>query len=212
MLAAVVHLKLATHLMSGWLAAAAPLPMPVPAVEIALAFDQQAASPVEVPIYDVNRRVASTIVVDRDGSYTPAMAKQIAHVFRCRTEREHVIARRTLAMLAALSEHYAGHPIDLVSGYRVRRGESMTSPHRGARAIDFRIRGVPLREVRDWLWNHYTEVGIGWYPEKQFIHMDARPTEHDIAWTFYNGYNHYNPGWSFTARAKSSGIKRGPGV
>ncbi len=194
MLAALVHVKLAAHLMSGWLAASAPVPLP--AASIAIAIDQRAATPVEIPIYDVNRHVTNTIVVNRDGTYTPAMAKKIAHVFRCRTEHEHVIAHRTLAMLAAMSDRYAPHPIALISGYRVRRGESWTSPHRHARAIDFRIEGIDLSEVRDWLWNTYRDVGIGWYPAKQFIHMDSRRV--DMSWTYIRGLNHYDPGWSWT--------------
>ena len=36
-----------------------------------------------------------------------------------------------------------------MSAYRVQRGESLTSPHRDARALDFRIRGVQL-QVRDY--------------------------------------------------------------
>ena len=211
MLAAIIHLKLATHLMSGWVANSMPVPMP--AAVIALAFDAHIASPVEISIHDINRRDGwSTIVVERDGSYDAPMKKKIAHVFRCTTEAEHVIARKTLAMLAAVSERYAGHQIELVSGYRVRRGESMTSPHRDARAIDFRVEGVPLPEIRDWLWRTYTEVGIGWYPFDHFIHMDTRPTMNDTSWTDMGTRYYYNPPWSITARAPQPTVPRGPGV
>jgi len=114
--------------------------------------------------------------------------------------RERPIARRTLAMLADLAEKYESKTIEFVSAYRVQAGESATSPHRDARAIDFRIRGTKLTEVRDYLWRKYTDVGVGWYPSEQFIHMDTRPQIHDTAWTFMSGENHYHPYWAEVAR------------
>jgi uncharacterized protein YcbK (DUF882 family) len=209
MLATVIHLKFATTLMSGWVSAASPIPMP--AAVMAVAFESHVASPIEVPLYDQNRRVSATVVIERDGSTDAETAKQLTYLFRCRTDRQHPIAKKTLSMLASLAERYE-RPIEFVSAYRVQRGESRTSPHRDARAIDFRIRGVPLREVRDYLWRTYTEVGIGWYPGEQFIHMDSRPTMHDTAWTMMNGRNHYKPYWSELARREAPPVRRRPGV
>jgi uncharacterized protein YcbK (DUF882 family) len=126
---------------------------------------------------------------------------EINHLFRCRkTEREGHIARKTLAMLADVADRYEGDTIEFVSVYRVQRGESSTSPHRAARAIDFRIRGRSLREIRDYLWRNYVEAGIGWYPSEQFLHMDSRPGQADMSWTFVHGVNHYHPSWDFLAR------------
>lgn len=195
----ILELKLATMTMASWMAASSPVPLP--AQTVALAMQGRAAAPVEVKLYDENLRVHATVVLERDGSAEPAMAKQVTHLFRCRfTGYEHPISQRTLAMLADVAERYEGQTIEFVSALRVRRGESYTSPHRAARAIDFRIRGVQLREIRDYLWRKYTEVGIGWYPGEQFIHMDSRPTMHDTAWTFLRGKNQYNPYWSELAR------------
>nr|MBA2544136.1 DUF882 domain-containing protein [Deltaproteobacteria bacterium] len=89
------------------------------------------------------------------------------------------------------------------------------SPHRSARAIDFRIRGVPLREIRDWVWRHYSGVGIGWYPGDQFLHVDSR--DQDTAWTeIRGGVNDYKPYWAVQARevapSPRSLARRGPGV
>jgi len=162
---------------------------------------ERAASPVEVRLFDENLQVSATVGIHRDGAMDDATAAEVKHLFRCRsTNREHAIARGTLAMLADLAEKYESRTIEFVSVYRVQQGESSTSPHRAARAIDFRIRGVQLREIRDYLWRKYTEVGIGWYPTEQFIHMDTRPTLHDTAWTFLSGANHYHPYWAELAR------------
>jgi len=199
MVPGILEIKLATTLMAGWMAAASPVPIPAQAV--ALMMEAKAATPVEVKLYDENLRVSATVVLNRDGTADPETKQQVTNLFRCRvTNRSHAIARRTLAMLADVADRYEGRTIEFVSAYRVQRGESKTSPHRDARAIDFRIRGIKLRDLRDYLWRTYSEVGIGWYPGEQFIHMDTRPTLHDTAWTFLNGDNKYKPYWAELAR------------
>jgi uncharacterized protein YcbK (DUF882 family) len=199
MITGILEVKLATTLMASWLAATSPLPLP--ASTVAMALTSRVAAPVEVKLFDENLRVSSSVVVRRDGSADPETRKAVTHLFRCRvTNREYPIAQRTLAMLAELADRYEGKTIEFVSAYRVQRGESYTSPHRNARAIDFRIRGMQLRDIRDYLWRNFSEVGVGWYPSEQFIHMDTRPTMHDTAWTFLNGKNRYKPYWAELAR------------
>jgi len=78
------------------------------------------------------------------------------------------------------------------------------------RAIDFRVKGVKLTDIRDYLWSHYEEVGVGWYPNESFIHIDSRTGENACAWTFYNGDNHYHPYWAEVARQPKQEHK--PGV
>ena len=199
MLPIILKLKLATAAAAGLAAAATPVAVPADALAIAVA--ERTAAPIEVKLYDENLQVSATVGIRRDGTMDDATAAEVKHLFRCRTTgRQHVIARRTLAMLADLADKYESRTIEFVSVYRVQDGESPTSPHRDARAIDFRIRGVPLTQIRDYLWRTYTEVGIGWYPAEQFIHMDSRPTLHDTAWTFLAGENHYHPYWAEVAR------------
>ena len=199
MLPILLKLKLATAAAAGLAASAGP--MPAPGVAVAAIVVERAASPVEVKLYDENLQVNATVGIYRDGRMDAATAAQVKHLFRCRqTSRERPIAARTLAMLADIAEKYESRTIEFVSVYRVQQGESPTSPHRDARAIDFRIRGVPLTQIRDYLWRTYSEVGIGWYPAEQFIHMDSRPNLHDTAWTFLTGVNHYHPYWAEAAR------------
>ena len=199
MLPIVLKLKLATAAAVGLAASASPIP--VSAEALAMVVVDRAALPVEVKLFDENLHVSATVGIRRDGTMDDATAAEVKHLLRCRkTNREHSIARRTLAMLADVAERYESRTIELVSAYRVQRGESSTSPHRDARAIDFRIRGIQLREIRDYLWRTYTQVGVGWYPSEQFIHMDSRPGLHDTAWTFLGGNNHYHPYWAEVAR------------
>jgi uncharacterized protein YcbK (DUF882 family) len=199
MLPLILKLKLATTAAVGLAASASPAPLPVDGLAVTVL--ERATLPVEVKLFDENLRVSATVGIRRDGTMDSETALEVKHLFRCRqTNRERQIARRTLVMLADLAEQYDPRPIELVSVYRVQAGESPTSPHRDARAIDFRIRGVKLTEIRDYLWRTYSEVGIGWYPSEQFIHMDTRPTLHDTAWTFLSGVNHYHPYWAEAAR------------
>src|SRR5580704_3944676 len=194
-----VKLKLMTTAMAGWTAAASPAPLPVQAVATVVSVD--AASPIAVSLYDENDHQQGTIAIWRDGSTDAATSAEVKQLFRCRTtHRQKMMAKQTLAMLADVSQHYPGKTIEYVSAYRTGGNESATSPHRDGRAIDFRIRGVSLGPIRDYVWRTYSDVGVGWYPSEQFVHIDTRPKIHDTAWTFYKGVNHYHPYWAELAR------------
>jgi len=174
------------------------------------------ATRVEVKLFDVNQQAAASVWIGLDGSIDDATAKEITELFMCRRSgRQRSIDRGTLAMLADVAAHYPGKTIEYVSVYRGNAEESRTSPHRAGRAIDFRVHGVNPTEIRDYLWRTYREVGIGWYPQESFIHMDHRPGEKDISWTFIKGDNIYNPGWAAVARSKDGKtppVRREPGV
>jgi uncharacterized protein YcbK (DUF882 family) len=207
----ILKIRLATAAMAGWSAAMSPVPLPADA--IAVVVDGEAAGPTAVSFYDENEHQSGTLAIWHDGSTDADTAVQVKKLFRCRsTHREHMIAKKTLAMLADVSQHFDGRTIEYVSAYRVGANEGPQSPHRDARAVDFRIRGVQLREIRDYLWRSYTEVGVGWYPSEQFIHIDTRPGLHDTAWTFTNGDNHYHPYWAELARQPAPPTRpdRGP--
>jgi uncharacterized protein YcbK (DUF882 family) len=207
-----LEIKIATTMMAGWLAASSPVPVPVEGV--AQMVEARAVTPVEVSLYDENLLVSARVLVARDGATDAETTRRLKHLFRCRTTgRQKLMHKRTLAMLADLAERYEGKTIDFVSAHRASAGESWTSPHRAARALDFRIKGVDPREIRDYLWRKYTEVGIGWYPGDRFVHMDARPGQKDTAWTFQNGTNRYHPYWAELARGKDPPrtLQRRPG-
>jgi len=71
MLGAVIPIKLATTIMSAWIASSAPIP--IPGAALALAFDQVASEPVELVIHDDNRGgIETRIVRERDGTQDTA--------------------------------------------------------------------------------------------------------------------------------------------
>ncbi|MEO6776281.1 MAG: DUF882 domain-containing protein [Kofleriaceae bacterium] len=194
-----IKIKIMTTAMAGWTAAAAPAPMPAQAV--AMVVNAEVAGPVAVHLYDENDHQHGTVAIWRDGTTDAATKVVVKRLFRCRkTFHEKLMAQKTLAMIADIQDHYPGKTIEYVSAVRVNRGESATSPHRDGRALDFRIRGVQLRAIRDYVWKTYTDVGVGWYPMEQFVHIDTRPSLHDTAWTFLKGNNHYHPYWAESAK------------
>jgi uncharacterized protein YcbK (DUF882 family) len=158
---------------------------------------------VTVELYDVNANRSAVFQIPLDGQLPREQAIEVGRFFGChRTGRSKPIHPGTLAMLAEVAQRYPGHVIELVSGYRASPEERRTSPHRGARAIDFRVRGVKTTEIRDWLWSTHEKVGIGWYPHSNFLHMDVRPDKKDTAWTQHrkNEDNDYHPRWARLAR------------
>ena len=81
---------------------------------------------------------------------------------------------RLLSLLARVSDHFGGRPIHVVSGYRIAKGLTRkTSRHVAGEAIDFRIPGVPLTVLRDYC-QQLPEVGVGYYPTTEFVHLDVR--------------------------------------
>lgn len=102
---------------------------------------------------------------------------------------------RLVWALSEFSRAFPGHPIVFMSGYR-RDGHS--GLHGKGRALDLYIRGISneqafavCRSLRD--------VGCGFYPYNQFLHVDVRPygTGH-VAWVDASGPgepSRYVDGW-----------------
>jgi uncharacterized protein YcbK (DUF882 family)/LysM repeat protein len=82
--------------------------------------------------------------------------------------------KRLIALLAQLSDHFGGRRIQVVSGYRLAGGfTSHDSRHVAGAAIDIHVDGVPNRQLCDYL-RHFDDVGVGFYPNSTFIHLDVR--------------------------------------
>ena len=142
-----------------------------------------------------------------DGNVTPADADAIARLMRDpMSGRMRHIATGTLVLLADIAARFPDHEIEVVSAVRAEpdrtRDRVKHSKHWDGHAIDLRVHGVKLAEVRDAMWKNHHDVGVGWYPAEDFIHIDYRPDVHDTAWTQprYNASYIYNPHWSRVAR------------
>jgi hypothetical protein len=108
---------------------------------------------------------------------------------------------RLLWVVSELSRAFPGHPIVLMSGYR-RDGHS--GFHGKGRALDLYVRGVPNEEVFG-VCRALRDVGCGFYPYNQFLHVDVRPygTGH-VAWVDSSGPgepSRYVDGWPGVLRS-----------
>ncbi|MBL9019552.1 MAG: DUF882 domain-containing protein [Myxococcales bacterium] len=168
------------------------------------------AEPVAPPtVHVVLFRGAQRLEIDLplDGRVSAELADAIARIMADpKTGRTRRIHRGTLALLADVAARYPGHEIEIISAVRsepdrTRQGVPH-SRHWDGRAIDLRVHGAKLADVRDAMWKGHRHIGVGWYPGAGFIHLDYRPDVGDIAWTQPrpNANNIYHPRWSRVSR------------
>jgi uncharacterized protein YcbK (DUF882 family) len=189
-------------------AAAAIVPVPPPELPIH-GPELQPVKWLDVSLYNANTRESAIIAMPIDGKLDPWTAEQLGRFVRCkRSGRWQELDTGLVAMLADLANQYPERVIEVVSGYRAPPYERRTSPHRQARALDVRVQGVPATEVRDYLWTNNTEVGIGYYQQQQFVHLDHRHGEPDIAWTQRRAgaEYRYHPWWSVKSRREAQAL------
>ena len=97
--------------------------------------------------------------------------KRLNHFLRdWRTGKSKRIPKRLLWYLYLVGQRFDA-PIEVVSAYRHK--ERKSSRHKQGKAVDFRVPGVSNRE----LWNYckrFDNVGLGLYPNSNFVHMDVR--------------------------------------
>ncbi len=102
----------------------------------------------------------------------PESRKVLDHFFRdWRTQKQTHMAERTLWNLYLLGKFFHS-PIEVTSSYR--SGDRSTSPHLAGRAIDLGVVGQAHEHVWTTL-KQLDNVGLGYYPHCDFLHMDSRP-------------------------------------
>lgn len=120
-------------------------------------------------------------VLTRNGHVRRAAREAFQHVLATRAGEEHAIDRRLIKLIARVSDTFGGRTIKVASGYRLRT-ITRSSRHRFGRAVDFVVAGVPNRAVVDYV-KTFDKVGVGYYPNSTFLHMDVR----DL-WTHWIDY------------------------
>jgi uncharacterized protein YcbK (DUF882 family) len=103
-----------------------------------------------------------------------------------RTGSKEMIDEQLIRLVARVSDHFGGRPIRVVSGYRPWSATQYTphSRHNLGQAVDFSIPGVPNSVVRDYC-RSLGRVGVGYYPNSSFVHLDVRETK--TYWVDYSG-------------------------
>ncbi|HVY49322.1 MAG TPA: DUF882 domain-containing protein [Minicystis sp.] len=91
------------------------------------------------------------------------------------TGAEKAIDPRLAALVTAVSDHFGGRPIHVVSGFRPYSPRQYTphSNHNTGHAIDFFVEGVPNTVLRDYC-RQFRDAGVGYYPNSSFVHLDVR--------------------------------------
>jgi uncharacterized protein YcbK (DUF882 family) len=101
-----------------------------------------------------------------------AARARLSHMFRDRkTGRKPRLPDRLLWYLYVVSYHY-DKPIRLISGLRSKARK--TSRHSSGNASDFRIDGVKNKDLWAYCKSRFKKVGLGYYPNSKFVHMDVR--------------------------------------
>jgi uncharacterized protein YcbK (DUF882 family) len=90
---------------------------------------------------------------------------------------------RLLTLLQKVSDHYPGKRIEIVSGMRAKKDNGSESYHTKGQALDFRVEGVSNLSLTNYI-RTFEKVGVGYYPNSVFIHMDTR--EKDAYWIDYS--------------------------
>ena len=140
-------------------------------------------------LYHVNRRETMALRL-RDGKGRPVkgMQRRFDHFLRCHyTNVEHKMDPRLMKLLYQTGHHWPGRRLEVVSGYRHPDvAKNPHSPHMKGLACDFRVEGVKTAELRDYLRRTFDKVGVGYYPNSTFVHLDVRK-DRSAFWIDYSG-------------------------
>lgn len=90
---------------------------------------------------------------------------------------------RLVRLIAQISDKFGGRELRIVSGYRTQSFVA-ASKHKEGRALDFSIPGIPNEALRDYL-RTLDNVGVGYYPNSSFVHLDVRG--YNAYWVDYAG-------------------------
>ncbi len=107
-------------------------------------------------------------------------------MFDQHTGKQHKIHPRLCYMLKLVAEHWPDHMITIYSGFRSYNPGQYTkkSKHNLGRAIDFAVDGVSNLKLMKFC-RTLKNVGVGYYPNSYFIHLDVRETS--AFWVDYSG-------------------------
>jgi uncharacterized protein YcbK (DUF882 family) len=142
-----------------------------------------------VTLYHVNRRDTMALRFrDAQGQPVKGIQKRFNYFLRCHhTNTKHSINPRLARLIYQTGRHWPGKRIEVVSGYRNPKvAKNPRSPHMKGLACDFRVQGVATSELRDYLRKTFPKVGVGYYPNSTFVHLDVRK-DRSAFWIDYSG-------------------------
>ena len=142
-----------------------------------------------VVLYTVNHKETFSLRLrDAQGKPIKGNQRRFDRFLRCHhTEKKHAMNPRLMRVLYQTGRHWPGRRVEVVSGYRNPTvAKNPRSPHMKGLACDFRVDGVKATELRDYLRQKFDKVGVGYYPNSTFVHVDVRK-ERSAFWIDYSG-------------------------
>jgi uncharacterized protein YcbK (DUF882 family) len=136
------------------------------------------------------RETHEIALFDEDGRLRhDALAELRTVLFDPKTGIDHPIHWRLATLLVAIQAHFPGSTIEVVSGYRNVGRHTDRSNHTRGRAIDMRVvvdgKRMDNRRIFELLRASFAEVGVGYYPNGTFVHLDVR--DRATIWVDYSG-------------------------
>jgi LysM repeat protein len=122
------------------------------------------------------------LVVDKSGKVRPAAVKAINDLLGAGGKHP-PLPERLIRLLVKVSDEFGSRSIHVVSGYRTN-SYYQDSRHRLSEAVDFTVLGVPNAVLCDYL-RGLDDVGVGYYPNSTFVHLDTR--KESAYWVDYAG-------------------------
>jgi LysM repeat protein len=99
------------------------------------------------------------------------------------TEKSMPLHSRLVLLLQKIADKYPAKRIEIISGYRTKKQIGHESYHNKGQALDFRVEGVSNKDLVTFV-RTFKDVGVGYYPNSVFIHMDTR--EQQAFWIDYS--------------------------
>ncbi len=142
-----------------------------------------------VDLFQINTKESFVLrFSDERGRAIQGWQKRFQRFMRCHhTNTQHRIDPRLPRLMYQTGRHFAGHRLEVISGYRNPKvARNPRSPHKQGLACDFRVAGVPNASLRDYLRRTFDHVGVGFYPNSFFVHLDVRKGP-SAFWIDYSG-------------------------
>ena len=142
-----------------------------------------------VDLFQINTKESFSLrFADERGRPIQGWQKRFQRFMRCHhTNTQHKIDPRLPRLMYQTGRHFAGHRLEVISGYRSPKvARNPRSPHKLGLACDFRIAGVSNAVLRDFLRSTFDHVGVGFYPNSFFVHLDVRKGP-SAFWIDYSG-------------------------
>ncbi len=117
------------------------------------------------------------VTASRRGRLSPTALHTFERMLRSGAGLTHPIDPRLISLVSTVSDHFGSRRLEIISGFRPYTSTQYTrhSNHNIGHAMDFRVVGVPNEVLRDYC-RTLRNVGVGYYPNSTFVHLDVRPT------------------------------------